>query len=34
MALVDRDMLTGVWNEMDYRKDVSFITKGGHTEHL
>jgi hypothetical protein len=34
MALVDRHMLTRVWNEMDYRKDVCRITKGGHIEHL
>ena len=32
--LVDRDMLTRVWNEMDYRIDVCRITKGGHAEHL
>jgi hypothetical protein len=31
---VDRDMLTRVWNEVDYRKDVCRITKGGHIEHL
>ena len=34
VALVDRDMLTRVWNEMDYRTDVCRITKGGHIEHL
>jgi hypothetical protein len=34
MALVDRDILTRVWNEMDYRKDVCRISKGGHIEHL
>ena len=34
VALVDRDMLTRVWNEMDYRIDVCRITKGGHTELL
>ena len=34
VALVDRDMLTRVWNEMDCRLDVCRITKGGHTEHL
>jgi len=34
VALVDRDMLTGVWNEMDYRIDVCRITKGGQTGHL
>jgi hypothetical protein len=27
VALVEHDMLTGVWNEMDYRKDVRRITK-------
>ena len=34
VALVDRDMLTRVWNEMDYDVDVCRITKGGHIEHL
>jgi hypothetical protein len=34
VALVDRDMLTRVWDEMDYRTDVCRITKGGHIEHL
>ena len=34
VALVDRDMLTRVWNEMDYRIDVCHITKGEHIEHL
>ena len=34
VALVDGDMLTRVWNEMDYRIDVCRITKGGHVEHL
>jgi len=34
VALVDRDMLTRVWNEVDYRIDVCRITKGGHIEHL
>jgi hypothetical protein len=34
VALVDRDMLTRVWDEMDYRIDVCQITKGGHIEHL
>jgi len=29
VALVVRDMLTRVWNEMDYRRDVCHITKGG-----
>ena len=34
VALVDRDMLTRAWNEMDYRIDVCLITKGGHIERL
>ena len=34
VALVNRDMLTRVWNEMDYHIDVCHITKGGHIEHL
>jgi len=34
VALVDRDMLIRVWNEMDYRIDVWRITKGGNIEHL
>jgi len=34
VALVDRDVLTRVWNEMDYRIDVCRITEGGHIEHL
>ena len=34
VALVDRDKLTRVWNEMDYRIDVCRITKSGHIEHL
>jgi len=34
VVLVDRDMLTRVWNEMDYRIDICRITKGGHIEHL
>ena len=34
VALVDRDMLTRVWNEMDYRIDVCRITKGGYIKHL
>jgi hypothetical protein len=34
VALVDRDMLTRVWNEMDYRIDVCHISKGGDIEHL
>jgi len=34
VTLVDRDMLTRVWNEMDYRIDVCRIIKGGYIEHL
>jgi len=34
VGLVDRDMLTRVWNEVDYRIDVGRITKGGYIEHL
>ena len=34
VALVDRDMLTRVWNKMDCRIDVCRITKGGNIEHL
>ena len=34
LALVDRDMLTRVGNEMDYRIDVCRITKGVQIEHL
>jgi hypothetical protein len=34
VALVDRDMPTCVWDEMDYCIDVCHITKDGHTEHL
>jgi len=34
VALVNRDMLTCMWNEMDYRIDVCRITKGVHIEYL
>jgi hypothetical protein len=34
VALVDRDMLTRVWDEMDYRTDVCRTTKSGHIDHL
>jgi hypothetical protein len=34
VALVDRDMLIRVWDEMDYRIDVCRITKGGYIEHV
>jgi hypothetical protein len=34
VALVNRDMLTRVWDEMDYRIDVCHISKVGYIEHL
>jgi len=34
VALVDREMLTPMWNKMDYSIDVCRITKGGQIEHL
>jgi hypothetical protein len=34
VALVNRDMLTRVWDEMDYGIDVCRISKDGHIEHL
>lgn len=34
VALVNRDMLTRVWNELDYRIDVCRISQGAHIEHL
>jgi hypothetical protein len=34
VALVDRDMLTRVWNEMEYRIDICRITKGGQIQHV
>jgi hypothetical protein len=34
VALVNRDMLTRMWDEMDYRIDVCRISKGEHSEHL
>ena len=33
VALIDRDMLTRVWNELDYRLDVCRISECGHIEH-
>jgi hypothetical protein len=33
VALVDRNMLTRVWDEMDYRIDAYRVIKGGHIEH-
>jgi hypothetical protein len=34
VALVDRDLLIRLWDEMDYCIDVCCIAKGGHIEHL
>jgi hypothetical protein len=34
VAWIDRNTLTRVWNDMDYRIDVCRITKCGHIEHL
>jgi hypothetical protein len=34
LTRVDRDKLTSVWNEMDYRIDVCRITEGGYIERL
>ena len=31
---ITADMLLTVWNKLDYRVDVSRITKGANTEHL
>jgi hypothetical protein len=33
VVLVNRDMLTRVWDEMDCRIDVCRISKGGHIKH-
>ena len=34
VALIDRDMLTSVWNELDYRLDVCHIGQRGYIGHL
>ena len=34
VALIDPDMLTRVWNELDYRLHFCRINQGGHIEHL
>jgi len=31
---IDAPMLTRVWQELEYRKDVCRVTRGAHTEHL
>ena len=34
VALIDHDILTCVWNELDYQLDVCYISQGEHIEHL
>jgi hypothetical protein len=34
VAVIDRQMLQRVWQELDYRIDVCRVTKGGHIEQL
>ena len=34
VALIDCDMLTRVWKELDYGLDVCHISQGEHIEHL
>jgi hypothetical protein len=34
VAAIDRQMLQGVWQELDYRIDTCRVTKDGHFEHL
>jgi response regulator RpfG family c-di-GMP phosphodiesterase len=34
LCVVDGDMLTRVWNELEFHIDVCRITKGGHIERL
>jgi hypothetical protein len=34
VAVIDRQMLQHVWQELDYRIDIGHFTKGGHIEHL
>jgi hypothetical protein len=31
---IDAPMLTGVWQELEYRTDVCRVTRGAHIEHL
>jgi hypothetical protein len=33
VAAIDRQMLQRVWQELDYKTDISHVTKGGHIEH-
>jgi hypothetical protein len=34
MKNIDAPMLTRVWQELEYRIDVRFVTRGAHIEHL
>jgi hypothetical protein len=34
VAAIDGEMLQRVWQELDYRIDAYYVTKGGHIEHL
>jgi hypothetical protein len=34
VAVIDRQMLQRVWQEIDYRNDICRVTKGRHIEHL
>jgi hypothetical protein len=34
VASVEEDMLRSVWAELDYRIDISRVTKGSNIEHL
>jgi hypothetical protein len=31
---IDRNMLERVWDELDYRLDICWVTIGAHIEHL
>jgi hypothetical protein len=34
VAVMNRQMLQRVWQELDYRIDICRVTKGGHIKHL
>jgi hypothetical protein len=34
VAAIDRQILQRVWQELDYRIDISRVAKGGRIEHL
>jgi hypothetical protein len=34
VSAIDNQMMQRVWQELDYRIDISRVTKGGHIEHL